>query len=46
MVNTYKQKFGCQLAFQVRAIRAGKNARLSTDVVQSDESENNVSMHV
>ena len=30
------QKLGCQLAFSVRAIRAGKYARLSTDVVQSD----------
>ena len=30
---------GCQLAFSVRAVRASKNARFSTDVVQSNETE-------
>ena len=31
------QNWRCQLAFSVLAVRVGKNARLSTDVVQSDE---------
>ena len=33
------QHVRCQLAFSVRAVRAGKNARLSANVVQSDETE-------
>ena len=33
------QKWGCQLAFSVRAVRGDKNARFSTDVVQDDEAE-------
>ena len=35
--DTDMQSLGCHLAFSVRAVRAGKNGRLSTDVVQSDE---------
>ena len=33
------QNWECKLAFSVRAVRAGKNARVSTDVVQGDETE-------
>ena len=33
------QHLGCRLACSVRALSVGKNARLSTDVVWSDESE-------
>ena len=36
------QSWGCQMAFSARAVRAGKNARFSTDVVQSDEAEGTV----
>ena len=36
------QHVGCQLAYTVRAFRAGQNARLTTDVDQSDESEKTV----
>ena len=37
--DTNMQHLGCQLPCSVRAFRAGKNERLSTDVVQRDESE-------
>ena len=33
------QNWRCQLAFSTRVVRAGKNARLSTRDVQSDEAE-------
>ena len=36
---TNMQHLECQLAHSMRALRAGKSARLSTIVVQSDESE-------
>ena len=46
-LDTDMQSFECQLAFAMCAVRAGKNVRLSTDVVQIDETEqNNASIHV
>ena len=40
------QNWRCQLAFSVRSVRAGKRARFSTDVVQSDETEKQCSQFV
>ena len=37
------QNWRCQLAFSVRAVRAGKSGRISTYVVRSDETENQCS---
>ena len=39
--DTNMEKLRCQRAFSVRAVRAGKNARLSADVVQNDGTEQN-----
>ena len=43
--DTDMQSFGCHLAFSVRAVFAGKNGRLPTDVVQSHVSDDDDGGH-